>query len=144
MRSAAVKARDWSMKLEPIPAVVRQVLRDHIDSYEHLECLLLLGRTYPRSWAVDDVAAELHSGPSIVAEALDHLHRAGLVQTSTTGGPTQFTYSAGPGLIEALWHAYATNRLAIMNLMTANSLDRVRTSALRRFASAFLLRRNDG
>jgi|SoiMethySBSTD1v2_1073268.scaffolds.fasta_scaffold3399811_2 predicted transcriptional regulator len=133
------------MKLDPIPAVVRQLLRDHIESYEHLECLLLLGRTHPRSWAVDEVASELHSGPSIVAEALEHLHRAGLVQTSTTGGPQQFTYTAGPDLIETLWHAYATNRLEIMSLMTANSLDRVSTSALRRFASAFFLRRkNDG
>jgi len=138
-------ARHLVMRVEPIAVVVQQLLRDHVESYEQLECLLLLGRTHPRSWTVDDVATELHSGPAIVADALAHLRQAELVDASTTDGQTRFVYVGPPDLIEALWHAYATNRLEIMSLMTANSLERVRTSALRTFASAFFLRRkSDG
>ena len=124
---------------------VRRLLADSVETYPQLECLLLFGRSDNVNWSIQEAAAELHADAAIISEAFEHLGRAGLLQRSRGEFADRFFCAAQQETVKALWHAYTDSRLDIMNLMTANALERVRTSALRMFAAAFLLdRKKDG
>jgi hypothetical protein len=134
------------MTTHEIPSELRQFLRDHVETYEQLEILVLLAGAPDRHWHGDDIAAALHLDRAVVAEALAHLDRAGLFEAA--GADAAPRLAARPdraAIVARLAEVYRRDRLGIMNLMTSNALERVRTSALRAFTSAFLLgKKNDG
>jgi hypothetical protein len=134
------------MTTHEIPSELRQFLRDHVETYEQLEILVLLAGAPDRHWRGDDIAAALHLDRAVVAEALAHLDRAGVLEPG--GGDAAPRVAARPDhavMLARLAEVYRRDRLGIMNLMTSNALERVRTSALRAFTSAFLLgKKNDG
>jgi len=133
------------MSEDRISPDVRRLLADCIETYAQLECLLLFGRPDNVGWSIQEAAAELRADAVTVFEAFEHLGRAGLLTRSHRGLDERFFCAAHHETVKALWHAYTDSRLDIMNLMTANALERVRTSALRMFAAAFLLdRKKDG
>jgi hypothetical protein len=129
----------------------KALLRDHIESFEQLEILLLLHRRRDDTWVPDSVATELKLDPDNMDEALGHLCRAHLA-VRVEGAARPFQYSPGNPATDAavgdLAQAYADNRLEVMNLMNTNAIERVRTSAMRAFANSFLLggggNKNDG
>jgi hypothetical protein len=129
----------------------KALLRDHIESFEQLEILLLLHRRRGEILDPDAVATELKMDFDTVTDALAHFCREHLA-IRIEGEGRRFRYGPDrPGLDEAvgdLAESYDENRLEVINLMNTNAIERVRTSAMRAFANSFLLggggKKNDG
>ncbi|MGO9593875.1 MAG: hypothetical protein ACLQFT_04050 [Steroidobacteraceae bacterium] len=69
------------MQADEVPEDVRAFLYDHIESYEHLEILLLLQRERSETWTAERLSSRLNMSPSLTAAALslgEHrdVHRA--------------------------------------------------------------------
>jgi len=129
-----------------LPEDVRALLHEHIESYEHLETLLLLRRERYEQWTSEGVAARLRVRPELIEAALANLKASGLVE-ATGVAPPRFAYRpASSGLDAAvgrLEREYAERPILIIQLMSANAIERLRTAALHTFADAFVLHKKD-
>jgi hypothetical protein len=125
-----------------VPADVRALLHEHIDSYEQLETLLLLRRERYEQWTSAGLAARLRVPGELIETALTGLRASGLVEAAGAA-PTRFAYrAASSGLDAAVGHLereYAERPILIIQLMSANAIERLRTAALHTFADAFVL-----
>ena len=136
------------MEESSLPAEVQVFLRERMESYEQLEVLLLL-RTRPSDpWAASAVASELHMPEPAADQALRALSRHGLLSVAVSPKALVFRYQPESAelaaLVEKLAGAYTEQRIAVVRLMTANSIERLRARALRTFANAFLLGKKGG
>jgi hypothetical protein len=122
---------------------VKTLLRDCIDSFEQLEILLLLHRRRDDTWAPDSIEGELNLDADAAETALEDLCRWSLIEVRVEGGVRCYRYRPDtPGLeatIHALAKAYEEHRLEVIKLMNKNAIERVRTSAMRAFADAFVV-----
>lgn len=122
---------------------VRALLYDCIESFEQLGILLLLQRRRGDEWAPASVAGELNLDSDVAKKALEHLCRRNLVAARVEGKAAFFRYGPGNPALESavsgLAEAYQESLLEVMQLMNKNAIERVRTSALRTFADAFLI-----
>jgi len=134
------------MQPSEVPEDVRLFLRDHIESYEQLELLLLLRNERDVSWTAETLSTRVRMPSSLVSAALSELHAAGFVAVSSEGGEERHRYLLLPGELEAtickLAQVYREQPIEIVKLMSANAIERVRTAALRTFADAFILRKD--
>lgn len=132
---------------DELPEDVRALLQEHIESYEQLELLLLLRRERYEEWTIAGLAARLHVREELIRAALERLKAAGLVATAGATPTPRFAYRpASSGLDAAagrLDREYAERPIRIIQLMSANAIDRVRTAALHTFADAFVLQKKD-
>ena len=124
---------------------LKSFLRGWITSYEQLQTLLLLRQRRGESLSAPFVAGALHVSETVATEGLDHLCHVSLVEVRVTGETRVFKYAPGSihlgNLVDQLADAWDRNLLAVMNLMSANAIERVRTGAIRTFADAFLVGR---
>jgi len=131
---------------DDLPEDVRALLHEHIESYEQLEVLLLLRRERYEEWTVAGLATRLHIREELVGSALDGLKASGLVSTTAAAPALRVAYRpASSGLDAAadrLDREYAEHPIRIIQLMSANAIDRVRTAALHTFADAFVLKKD--
>jgi hypothetical protein len=134
------------MSCAEIPDDVRALLRDHIESYEQLEVLLLLRREVGKTWAAERISGRLGISPALAADALAALRSSRLVVAHEDEPETRYVYAPGKAsLVETvnrLASDYASARIEIVKLMSANAINRVRTGALRAFADAFVIRKD--
>jgi hypothetical protein len=125
-----------------LPSDVQLFLRDHIDSLEQLEILLLFQRC-EQIWSAPGVAEELSIGASAAEEALRALCERGLLGIATE--PSQFRYApSSPALAAVVKHLaeiHADQRAALMKVLTANAIQRLRAGAVVMFSNPFLGRR---
>lgn len=125
---------------------MQTLLHDHIESYEQLEMLLLMRGDAVTSWTEESLSGRLHMALSLVQVALKGLGSAGLVQARAHEGANCYSYLCQCDSVEAtisrLAAAYRENPIPIIKVMSANSLERLRTAALRTFADAFILRKD--
>lgn len=126
--------------------VLQAFLRDSISSYEELEALLLLVRESHRSWTDDELAEALKVQVDRIEPALDALASVeGLLAVDNQAGQRRFRYAPRSELlrqvVQELATAYAEQRLAIVQLMSTNALNRVRGAAIRGLANAFRVHR---
>jgi hypothetical protein len=133
------------MMPDRIPPDVVRLLRDHVKAYEELEVLLLFARE-AGDWTPEAVATELRMPTENVHAAIDALGAGGLLlRADDAQGERVRRHPGSAPLLLRLQHAYDDDRIELMALMTRHALERVRTAALRAFASAFELRRkHDG
>ncbi len=127
-----------------IPDAVRDLLRSRITNYEQLEALLLLHRHPDQVWTSDRVAQRLQMGVATAATALERLRAAGLLGILTDAPPAYRLAPADATLRAAcdqLAQAWDGNRLAVIDVLTSEAMDRLRRSAMDTFADAFRLRR---
>jgi DNA-binding IclR family transcriptional regulator len=127
-----------------LPEDVRKLLHEHIESYEQLELLLLLRKQRDEEWTVEALTERLHISASLIIPALALLKASGLIATTSTAGrfayrPTSSDLDAAAARLE---REYAERPIGIIQSMSANAIERVRTAALRTFADAFVLRKN--
>ncbi len=129
-----------------LPDDVRALLQEHIESYEQLETLLLLRRERYEEWTVEGLATRLRVQAELIGPALAGLEASGLVGTIGQA-PPRFAYRpASSGLdiaVGRLEREYAERPILIIQLMSANAIDRLRTAALHTFADAFVLSDKD-
>ncbi|HEV2270780.1 MAG TPA: hypothetical protein VGR92_15105 [Steroidobacteraceae bacterium] len=132
---------------DDLPADVRALLHEHIDTYEQLEILLLLRRERYEEWTIAALAARLHVRAELIGAALERLKSAGLVAALSAAGTVRFAYRPGSSGLDAaagrLDREYAERPIRIIQLMSANAIERVRTAALHTFADAFVLNKKD-
>ena len=126
---------------------VRALLHEHIESYEQLEVLLLLRRERHEDWTVAALAARLQIREELVASALRGLRIGGLAVATGAASQPRFAYRPTSSGLDAaagrLEREYAERPIRIIQLMSANAIDRVRTAALHTFADAFILKKKD-
>lgn len=132
---------------DDLPEDVRALLNEHIESYEQLEVLLLLRRERYEEWTVEGLAARLHVREELVRSALEGLKAGGLVVATSATPPPRFAYRPTSSGLDAaagrLDREYAERPIRIIQLMSANAIERVRTAALHTFADAFVLKKKD-
>jgi hypothetical protein len=135
-----------SEELDPgtdeLPGAVRDLLRDRVQSYEELDVLLLMSQAPENSWTTESVARSLAIDSATCAASLDRLAAAGAIER--IAGDV-WRPALSPELLRALHDTYHRHRHVVMNAMSTYAVQRLRTSALRAFASAFLLgKKRDG
>lgn len=123
-----------------IPEEVSRFIKEHIDSLEQLEVLLLL-RAYPdREWSAQEVSRELRSEPGAAAERLAEMSLDGLLIMSQAEGPL---YRYGPKtpelarLVDKVADVYAVRRVTVITLIFSKPSKHVLS-----FADAFNLRKD--
>ncbi|MGA8708731.1 MAG: hypothetical protein WB646_17295 [Steroidobacteraceae bacterium] len=124
---------------------MRVFLAEHIESYEQLEILLLLGdeRT---EWTAQRLSSHLKISQAMTEAALSELHSRGILELPSGASSIRCTGNARVPEFEVtltrLARVYAERPVEIIRLMTANAIERVRTAALRTFVDAFVLRKD--
>ncbi len=120
-------------------------LRDHVSGYEELETLLFVAREATQDWTDSEVAASLNVPIEPISSALASLLSTGIVEAAQRGELTAYRYAPKSDRLReevaALQRAYSEQRLIVMQLMSANALERVRGAAKRRLADAFRIER---
>jgi len=128
------------------PIAVEQFLAEELEGYEQLEALLLLFGSAAQSFTREEVGATLGIGVDAADEALEHLYRRRLADLEPGPGGPRFRYVSQPSgrdvTIGTLSRLYHERRIDIVQRMTANAIERLRTAAIRRFSDAFLLRKD--
>jgi predicted transcriptional regulator len=121
-------------------------LRDHIDSFESLEALLFLRREGTACTA-EELCKRLKTRTPLIDDALASLVRARLVNTDQSVGPL-YTYanedSARDAVVGSVERLYRDEPIQIMQLMSTNAIERLRTRTIRAFADAFVVRKDKG
>jgi hypothetical protein len=130
------------MTLPAIPEDVQRLVREHIDSVEQLDVLLLVFRTAPREWTPVAVSRELRIDAVSAARRLDDFHARGLM-TVRAGEETLYYAYAAPdpdvtAAIASLARVYAERRTTLIQFIFAAPVRDVRV-----FADAFRLRKKD-
>jgi hypothetical protein len=129
---------------DTLPESVRAFLRDHVESYEQLELLLFLRTHAADEWPISALAERVRFPAEELDDAVRGLVAAGCIAERTQPGRTLRYAPSGEGqaeAIDALAAAYAARPLAIIKLMNANAIERVRSAAMDTFADAFVLGR---
>lgn len=124
-----------------LPADVCELLKDRLDGFEQLRTLLHLRQGRDRLWSVDEIVAAIRLDVVAVNDALAHLAEAGFVQTEAK----RFRYAPSnvelEATLERLQRAYDEDLAELLRVMSANALERLRTTGMRMFAEAFVLGR---
>jgi hypothetical protein len=133
--------------ISSLPLGLVEFMRDHVSTYEELDTLLFLARAPTRAWSCAEIAESLNVTVDSIGTALDALLAvSNLVQTDQQSGRKTFQYAPGNDFIRdqvaCLQRAYAEERMAVVQAMTANAMQRVRSSAARRLADAFRFERS--
>lgn len=130
-----------------VDEAVRAFLRDYVDSFESLEVLLLLHRERTARTA-DELGRHFKIRAPVIDDALASLVRAGLVNTPERSVLTAYRYAdedlVRDALIALLERTYRDEPIKIMQLMSANAIERLRNGAIRAFADAFVFRKDKG
>lgn len=126
-----------------LPKGAHRLLLGPVDSFEKLEVLLALHAAAGASQTVDAVVARTGVAAVEVESAARELAAADLVEQRPDGTWGVRVVARQTGAVDELAAAWATERPAILKVMTQRALERVRASAARAFADAFRLRRDD-
>jgi hypothetical protein len=134
------------VNVDELPEVVQRLIREQVRTYEALEMVLLLHRHPDRQWRARDIAEAVRLSEEPTAAVLSELVGQQLIVES--GGAGKNTYrlhterpevAVAVGQLATAWHDH---RLAIIKLLNANALERLRTGAARALSDAFLFNRD--
>jgi hypothetical protein len=128
-----------------VDEAVRSFLRDYIDSFESLEILLLLRRERTACTA-EELCRRVKTRAPLIDDALASLVRAGLVNTDQDVLTYKYADEdpARDAIAGSLERVYRDEPIQIMQLMSTNAIERLRTSTIRAFADAFVVRKDKG
>jgi DNA-binding MarR family transcriptional regulator len=118
---------------------VDRFLQDKIDTVPHLEALLLLWNSRPRSWSPEDMAGRLFLSGGAAIEILDDLVRKGLIVNSPDI-PASYRYECEPRgdeLLASVDSIYRRELIRVSRLIHAKP-----SAAVRAFARAFRLKKD--
>jgi hypothetical protein len=120
-----------------LPDDVGRFLHQYIDSVEQLEVLLRTRTSPDRSWSTAEMARELYSHPSSIAQRFQHLLGTGLVR-ETSPGSVQYAPRAAEldAVVARVADMYRERRVAVISLIATKPLQNVKA-----FSDAFRLRK---
>lgn len=114
---------------------VDQFILSRIESVPHLEALLLVWRSKPKTWSAEQLAQWLYVKPALVRDIVDDLVRKRLLVAGPSS-PDQYGYASEPEqqdhLIQAVQQTYQRELVRISNLIHSKP-----SAAVREFARAF-------
>jgi|SRR5579884_3312660 hypothetical protein len=113
---------------------VDQFIAEQIETVPHLEALLLLWRTRPKIWPVEEMARALYVPAELAGDVLRDLSLQGLIVESGDS-PRQYEYVSSQGrdrLMERLDSTYRRELIRITRMIHSKA-----PSAIREFARAF-------
>ena len=119
---------------------LRRFLREHLEDLEDVAILAWLkGQAATQGSVLDAVAAGTHLARASIGESLERLLARGFVARNDAE-PSGFRYAPrDPELtppLDRIIELYRTSPLEVMALMNANSIERVKSAALRTFTDA--------
>jgi hypothetical protein len=135
------------MASNELPEDLKRLLTAHIESYEHLAILVFLYGERPRAFTSAALSDSLKISAGLVSAALASLQQAHLVRAPSASPPHYAYDDSNPALaasVEVLAREYAENPVRIIQLMSSNAIERVRTAALHAFADAFIFKKDPG
>lgn len=116
---------------------VARFLLQHIDSVEQLEVLMLVRLSPDRSWSAGEMARELYSHPTSIAQRFQTLLGRGLLRESAPG---HFQYAPRSAdldrVVGRVAETYRERRVAVVSLIASKPMENVKA-----FSDAFLIRR---
>lgn len=112
-------------------------MKSSVGSVWELELLLLLRRGRQQAWTQDQLVRELRASPSIVANGVERLQKAGLVITE--GAQCRYAAAARrlDELVERLDELYRERPTTVMNAVLGAP-----SAKLQNFADAFRLKKD--
>jgi hypothetical protein len=120
-----------------LPDDVYRFLHQYIDSVEQLEVLLLARLSPGRSWSSEDMARELYSHPSSIAQRFQSLLGRNLLRESAPGFFTYAPRSAQLDQVVArVAEMYRQRRVAVISLIASKPMENVKA-----FSDAFRIRK---
>ena len=126
------------------PLDLESFLRDFVESYEELKALICLGTGRSAWWTPGSVASECKVEEEAALPALERLSVVGVLARRGTPAALEFRlhddFQSRGELFDRLAVEYRDNPLHLIEIMTKNSFDRVRASALKTFADCFRIR----
>jgi hypothetical protein len=130
------------MSAEDLPGNVRDLLRDHVTSFERLELLLFFHRQPLQDWDLTTVCAQTRIAPDLAEASLPSLVSSQLIRP--VAGPPSPLYRFAPATadlaqaVDALANAFEHRRAALMSFMSAMAIERLRSQTMRAFADSFV------
>jgi hypothetical protein len=121
---------------------LKRFLLEHVEDVQELSMLAWFESRAPSSGASgNDIAEGTHFPVASTIEAAERLVRRGLLARSETDPPLYYHQEneAARVMLTRAIGAYRSDPVKIMQLLTANAIDRLRTAALRTFAECFRL-----
>jgi DNA-binding MarR family transcriptional regulator len=129
-----------------VPDDVRILLRTRVETYEQIEVLRVLHSDPQREWNSEELGEQLHLAPQFVEVALEALHSGGFLRRSAREAGGRSRYAPANEELKAsaerLLHEYRERPLRVIQLISTYAIERVRTSAIRAFADAFILKKD--
>lgn len=122
---------------------LREFLSSFVHTFEELDVLLVLRRSAPRAVAPEDFEHYLGLPPDVALSALEALAGRGLLRREP-GARRAFVFAPDPGLaprVAELARAQEEQHFALVEVMSANAIERLKSSAVKTFSEAFLLGR---
>jgi hypothetical protein len=126
---------------EAVPAGVRALLLEHVDGFEKLEALVWLYRRRGQFSNAEQLAQELRVNTASLETALEQLAAARLLEREGSQYASPRSVTPHEASLQWLADAYASDRLSIIQLMTAQAIERIRSSTVRAFSEAFRIRK---
>lgn len=120
---------------------VDQFLQDQIDSVPHLEALLLLWNSRPKSWSGDEMAKGLFVAPEAAKGILDDLVRQDLI-VIVSGASGIYRYESSQVRDRMFASVDATYRRELIRV--SRLIHSKPSAAVRAFARAFRLKKDKG
>ena len=122
---------------------LKKFLFEHVVDLEEIQILADFQRDAGKgSLTAEEVAALTGLPVATTRDALQRLNTRGLLAPTATE-PAAYRYAADGAVRASLDRAlseYQANPLQVLGLMTANAIERVRTSAMRAFADSFRIK----
>ena len=118
---------------------LREFLRSNVPSYDELSLLLLMRQENTRTWSPAEAGDRLSLAPDVVLPAMKKLRDIGALKSRARRGVVRFRFAPKSDEISEhvanIAHVYEVDRASLAQIMSQNSLDRVRDAAAQTLAT---------
>jgi hypothetical protein len=124
-------------------ALMRQLLRDHVNSFEKLHLLAALRAAPTGTLSEAELASTLRIKPNIVRDLGNELERAGIVVRAAGNLSLSMTSDLSP-IVDDLLRMYEVERLVVVIALSQIAMERIREMTALTFGTAFPRKPSDG
>jgi hypothetical protein len=128
----------------PLSDAVQELVREHVNSFEKLEILLLMRQNPLTRWTFETISTRFNLPSSVVDTALKELVASDLLEAVGSGIDRVFRYAPRSqqlsDAVDELASSHQIDRLALTRFLATSSMQRMRSSLVKAFADAFRVR----